>query len=197
MAAQMEERTVEVNLPTLTEDANHRLTVALRDVIGADTVSVPADRPRPSQGDRPRASVLQRMTTLKAIALGLIAVTLGVAFVIFTALSHDWLLTGIAFVVLLGSLMVVTTAIIELASVEEYPDPGIVALLAEQGISDPEIRFSEIVMEFTPEVGDHEERHTSVNDDPARALAEQRGALTPTSGPTESGADTASDSEDA
>jgi hypothetical protein len=197
MAAELEERAVEVNLPTLNADANHRLTVALRDVIGADKVSVPADRPRPSQGDRPHTSLFQRMTTLKAIGLGLVAVTVGVGFVIFTALSHDWVLTGVAFVVLLGSLVVVTTAIIELASVEEYPDPGIVALLAEQGISDPEIRFSEIVMEFTPEVGDHEERHTSVNDDPARALAEQQGALTATSGPTDSGADTASESEDA
>ncbi|HTU31350.1 MAG TPA: hypothetical protein VMF07_18300 [Solirubrobacteraceae bacterium] len=197
MAAELEERTVEVNLPTLTADANHRLTVALRDVIGADRVSVPADRPRPSQGDRPHTSQMRRMTTVKAIGLGLVAVVIGVAFVIFTALSHDWLLTGIAFVVLLGSLTVVTMAIIELASVQEYPDPGIVALLAEQGISDPEVRFSEIVMEFTPEVGEHEERHTPVTDDAARALAEQQGALTPTSGPSASGADTTPDSEDA
>jgi hypothetical protein len=197
MAAQLEERAVEVNLPTLSADANHRLTEALRDVIGADTVRVPADRPHPSQGERPRATLMQRMTTWKAIGMGLIAVTLGVAFIIFTALSHDWLLTGLAFVVLLVSLLVVTTAIIELASVPEYPDPGIVALLAEEGISDPEVRFSEMVMEFTPEVGDHEERHTAVHDDPARAIAEQQGALTATSGPTESGANTASDADEA
>jgi hypothetical protein len=161
MAAQLEERAVEVNLPTLTADANHRLTVALRDVIGADTVSVPADRPRPSQGDRPHSSLLKRMTTLKVIGFGLVAVAIGVGFVIFTALSHDWVLTGVAFVVLLGSLTVVTTSIIELASVEEYPDPGIVALLSEQGISDPEVRFSEMVSEFSPETDDHQDRQTA------------------------------------
>jgi hypothetical protein len=160
MAAQSEERAVEANLPTLTADANHRLTAALRDVIGADTVSVPADRPRPSQGDRPHTSPLQRMTTVKAIGLGLVAVVVGVAFVVVTALSHDWVLTGVAFVVLLGSLLVVTTAIIELASVAEYPDPGIVALLAEQGISDPEVRFSEMVKEFSPETSGNEEQQT-------------------------------------
>ncbi len=54
MAAQLEERAVEVELPTLTADANHRLTVALREIIGADSVRVPADRPRPSHGERPR-----------------------------------------------------------------------------------------------------------------------------------------------
>jgi hypothetical protein len=196
MAAELEERAVEVNLPTLSADANHRLTEALRDVIGADTVKVPADRPRPSQGDRPRVSLLKRMTTVKAIAIGLVAVTIGVALVVWTALSGHWILTALAFVVLLGSLLVVTTAIIELASVPEYPDPGIVALLSEEGVHDPEVRFSEIVMEFTPETGDHEERYTSVQDDPARALAEQQGALTPTSGPSESGAGTDSGSED-
>jgi hypothetical protein len=190
MADQEEERTVEVDLPTLSADANHRLTEALRDTIGADTVRVPADRPHPSRGERPHRNPLERMTTVKAISVGLLSVAVCVGLIIATALSSDWLLTALAFVALLITLCLVTVSIIALSSVPEYPDSGLVALLAEEGISDPEVRFSEIVMEFTPEVGDHEERHTDVQDDPARAIAEQQGALTATGGPSASGADT-------
>ncbi len=152
MAAQLEERKVEVNLPDLTPEINQRLTDELREIIGTDTVSVPADRPHPSQGERPHAAnPLQRMTTVKAMTLGLISVAAGVALIVLTALSGDWLLTALAFVVLLVTLTAVTTAILYLSSVAEYPDAGLVALLAEHGVSDPEVRFSEIVMEFTPE----------------------------------------------
>jgi hypothetical protein len=193
MADELEERTVEVDLPTLSADANRRLTEALRDTIGADTVRVPADRPHPSHGERPRGNPLERMTTLKAISLGLVSVTVCVALIIVTALGSEWILTALAFVALLITLVLVTASIIALSSVPEYPDPGLVALLAEQGIPDPEVRFSEIVMEFTPETGDDEERHTDVMDDPARAIAEQQSALTASSGPTRSGADTDED----
>jgi hypothetical protein len=189
MAGELEERKVEVNLPDLTPEINQRLTQALRDAIGAETVEVPANRPRPSQGERPRGGLLKRMTTVKAMTIGLCAVAAGIALIILTALGGHWILTALAFVVLLVALTLVTGSIIALSSVPEYPDPNLVALLSEHGVSDPEVRFSEIVMEFTPETGDHEERPTDVQDDPARAIAEQQGALTATSGPTESGAE--------
>jgi len=193
MADELEERTVEVNLPTLSADANQRLTQALREVIGADRVQVPSDRPRPSQGDRPKRGPLDRMTTVKAIVLGVLAVAACLALIILTWAGGHWVVTGLAFLVLLAALALVTYSIIALSSVPEYPDPGLVALLAEEGIHDPEVRFSEIVMEFTPETGDDEERPTDVQDDPARAIAEQQGALTASSGPTRSGADTKDD----
>jgi hypothetical protein len=193
MAAQLEERAVEVELPTLSADANQRLTEALREIIGADKVRVPADRPHPSHGDRPHRNQMQRMTTLKAVSMGLVSVGICVALVIVTALGHHWVLTGLAFAALLAALALVTWSIIALSSVPEHPDAGLVALLAEEGISDAELRFSEIVMEFTPETGGDEERPTDVLDDPARATREQHEALTATGAPSASGADTASD----
>jgi hypothetical protein len=196
MAVELEERKVEVNLPDLTPEINLRLTHELREVIGADTVSVPADRPHPSRGERPKGNPLQRMTTVKAITLGMASVAAGVALVIVAALGGHWILTALAFVVLLLSLTVVTASIIALSSVPEYPDAGLVALLAENGVSDAEVRFSEIVMEFTPETGDDEERSADVLDDPARATREQHEALTATGAPSSSGAGTDSDSED-
>ena len=195
MADQLEERAVEVDLPTLSADANQRLTEALRDIIGANTVRVPADRPHPSHGERPRGNLLARMTTVKAITVGFLSVAVCVALIIATALSSEWVLTALAFIALLTTLTLVTASIIALSSVPEYPDPSLVALLAEEGIADPEVRFSEIVMEFTPETGDDEERSADVLDDPARAIAEQKEALTASSGPTRSGADTASNDE--
>jgi len=193
MATQLEERAVEVDLPTLSADANQRLTEALREIIGADTVRVPADRPHPSHGDRPHRNQMQRMTTLKAVSLGFVSVAICVALIIVTALGHLWGLTGLAFAALLATLVLVTWSIIALSSVPEHPDPGLVALLEELGIADAEVRFSEIVMEFAPETGDDEERPTDVLDDPARATREQHEALTATGHPTESGAHTASD----
>ncbi len=183
-AGVLEERTVEVNDPKLSEGANERLTAAVREVIGADRVLVPADRPRVSQGERPRASFQQRMTSFKAMVIGTIAVAIGVAFVILTALDKSWLLTAIAFIVLSVSLASVTMTIIGLASTPEYPDPGLVAYLSEQGVMDPEVRFSELVAEFTPAPEDDEHRSTAVEDDPARAAAEQRDAMTPSGGPS-------------
>ena len=180
---------MEVNLPTLSADANHRLTEELRAVIGADTVRVPADRARPSQGERPKAGPMDKMTNWTVITVGLVAVGVCVGLIILTALGGHWILTALAFVVLLVSLFLVTMSIIALASVTEYPDPGLVALLSEQGMLDPEIRFSEIVKEFIPDVEEGEERPTDVLDDPAQAIAEQQGALTGTGHPTSSGAE--------
>lgn len=197
MATQLEERVVEVDLPTVSADANQRLTEALREIIGADTVRVPADRPHPSHGERPHRNPMQRMTTLKAVSLGFVSVAICVALVIVTALGHLWGLTALAVAALLTTLFLVTWSIIALSSIPEFPDAGLVALLEEEGMSDPEVRFSEIVMEFTPETGDDEERPTDVLDDPARAIREQHEALTATGHPTASGADTASDDEDA
>lgn len=186
MAGQLEERNVEVNLPMVSAHVNQRLTEEVHEIIGATRVTVPADRAHPSQGERPRGSAMQRMTSWKAASVGMVAVAVCIGLIVVTALGGNWILTAAAVVVLMLSLLVVTNSIIALASTTEYPDPSLLALLAEQGISDAESRFSEIVMEFTPETGDDEERPTDVRDDPARAIAEQHEALTATSGPTES-----------
>jgi hypothetical protein len=197
MATELEERAVEVDLPTLSAAANHRLTEALQEIIGADTVRVPSDRPHPSHGERPRGNLMQRMTTLKAVSLGFVSVGICVALIIVTALGNLWGLTALAFAALLATLVLVTWSIIALSSVPEHPDPGLVALLEELGMADAEVRFSEIVMEFAPEAGGDEERPTDVLDDPARATREQHEALTATGHPTASGAGTTSGDEDA
>lgn len=181
-AAQLEERTVEVNDPKLSADANRRLTEAVREVVGSDRVRVPVDRPRVSQGERPRVGLQQRVTSAGAMVIGTIAVAIGVGFIILTALNKSWYLTAVAFVVLAVALASVTMTIIGLASTTEYPDPSLVAYLSEQGVLNPEVRFSEFVREFTPATDDDEHRSTDVEDDPAQAAAEQQDAVTPSGG---------------
>jgi hypothetical protein len=182
MAAPLEERVVEVNDPKLPADVNHRLTAAVREVIGTDRVMVPADRPRISQGERPRVSPLQRITSTKMMSIGMIAVAVCVGLIIATTGNH-WYLLIIAFLVLAVALTTVTLSILGLASIEEFPDPGLAAFLSESGVHDPEVRFSELVREFTP-VADSEHRSTAVEDDPAQARAQQREAMTPSGGPS-------------
>jgi hypothetical protein len=178
-----EERIVEVNDPELSASANHRLTEAVREVVGTDRVRVPADRPRYSQGERPHTSPLSRITSTKMMIIGLVAVGVCVGLVIVATTGNHWWLTGVAFVVLAIALAAVTFSIVGLASTAEFPDPGLAALLSEEGVRDPEIRFSALVREFTP-VDDDEHRDTAVEDDPAQATAEQRGSMTPSGGPS-------------
>ena len=182
-AGRLEQRTVEVNDPKLSADANRRLTEAVREVVGSDHVLVPADRPHVSQGERSRATLQQRMTSTMAMGIGAIAVAVCVGLVIVTALSGNWFLTAVTFVVLAIALAAVTMSIMGLASTTEYPDPGLAALLSEQGMRDPEVHFSALVQEFTP-AADDEHRSTSVEDDPALAAAEQESAVTPSGGPS-------------
>ena len=182
MTAELEERVVEVNDPKLSPDANQRLTEAVREVVGTDRVSVPADRPRVSQGERAQVSPLARVTSTRMMVLGMVAVGVCVGLVIATTGDH-WFLTGIAFVVLALALTAVTSSIIGLASTQEFPDPSLAALLSEEGVRDPDVRFSELVGEFTP-VADDQQRETPVEEDPSQARAEQGEAITPSGGPS-------------
>jgi hypothetical protein len=174
---------VEVNDPKLSADANRRLTEAVREVIGADRVLVPADRPHVSLGERSQLSFLKDMSAFKAATIGLLAVTIGVGLVILTRAGDQWWLLAIAIALLAVILGWMTMTIMNLVSTTEYPDSFLVALLNEQGMRDPEGRFTEMVHEFMPvKSSDGQHRTTAVEDDPAQALAEQRDSITPGGG---------------
>jgi hypothetical protein len=47
----LERREVRVDAPELSPHTNERLTAEVREVVGDDHVTVPADRPQPSRGE--------------------------------------------------------------------------------------------------------------------------------------------------
>lgn len=178
----LEERKVEVNDPSLSPEANALMTRAVREIVGTDSMQVPADRPRPSQGERPRGNPFDRVTATMAMALGIVAVGACIGLIV-SMTDHRWWTTGVAFLVLVIALAAVTLTIVGLASTTAYADPNTAAALSELGVSNFEPRLSEIVREFTPVESDTgEDRTISVEDHPAAAEAEQQDAVTPSGG---------------
>jgi hypothetical protein len=80
---------------------------------------------------------------------------------------------------------VVVRTVLSMTSNRERPSATTVAALEEEGVTNPEAHFSELVKEFTPDDGSQGGRRTSgVEDDHLRAAAEQEGANTPSGGPS-------------
>jgi hypothetical protein len=193
--APLEEREVRAEDPELSEATNARLTTELRETIGADRVRVPADRPRASRGERPSQGqgVGGYLGMHRFVLLRNAAILLTFAAIVALASGDWWILPLAAGIHALGTMTVVLTAI-RMTTISEHPAPEVAAALAEEGVSSPDERFSEMVDEFRPapahgtgEVvsGGYNDRTVEAGSDPARAGAEQSTAWTATSGPTQ------------
>ena len=180
----LEERTVEVDDPALSANTNRRLTEQVREVVGADHVRVPADRPHPSHGESVHPGLRARLTANRwAFGMG---VAIGVVVGVIVALvTSSWWLLPVAVVVLGLATFVVVEMILGLTDHSERPDPSTIALMEDDGVHAPEERFSEMVGEFErTDSAPEGQRTAAVEDDPARAAAEQQSAGTPTGGPS-------------
>jgi hypothetical protein len=188
---ELEQRAVEVHEPGLSASTNAQLTDELREVVGAEEVEVPIDRPHPSSGDQ-----IEHRRTLPlpfplpnnfVVAQGGLALVVIGAIVALAVVTHQWWTLALAFLVLGAMTYVVIAMIIKMTSNPERPEPTTVAAMEQEGVDDPEQLFSDLVGEFTPEPedGGGSGRTTDVVDDPAAAAAEQRDATTPSGGPSE------------
>lgn len=191
-----EEREVSAADPALSAATNARVTEELRDVVGADRVRVPAERPRASRGEQPHPRhpiaylTAQRLDVLRGFA---IVLTFGAIVALIT--RTWWLLPVAAGVHALGT-MTVVMSVLRLTTVTERPSPEVGAAMAEEGVSSPDERFSRMVDEFAPASDrgtgtvlspGHNERTVSAGADPLRAAAEQSSAMTPTAEPSRPG----------
>jgi hypothetical protein len=189
-----EEREVRAEDPDLSPETNQRLTEELRDVVGAERVRVPADRPHATRGEHPHqqgfAAYLNqhRFQLIRATA---IVLTFGA--IISLATGIWWLLPLAASVHALGTMTVVMT-IVRMTTVSEHVSPEVAAALSEEGVRNPDEHFSRMVEEFRErdEAGATEvispgfnERTADAQFDTAQAAGEQSGAMTPTSQPSE------------
>lgn len=92
--------------------------------------------------------------------------------------------------------MTVGLTVIRLTTTSEHPSPTVAAAMAEEGVHNPDERFSRMVEEFRsePERGASEmispgfnERSAPADTETADAAAEQSSAMTPTSQPSQPG----------
>jgi hypothetical protein len=187
-----QQRDVTVAEPQLSDRTNQHLTDEVRAVIGAERVAVPPDRAHVSRGEPPETDTAGRGRL--AAALGpknLIVVMIGASFVVIAAiialLIGDWWILPLAVIVLGAATGAIVAIVFRMTNVRERPSPSTAAALEEEGVSDPERHFSELVAEFTPETAADREnrRDTDADENPARAAAEQQSAITPSGGPTE------------
>jgi hypothetical protein len=130
------------------------------------------------------------------------AIVLTFGAIVALASGKWWILPLAAGIHALGTMTVILTAL-RMTTISEHPAPEVHAAMAEEGVSSPDERFSEMVEEFRPEpdggvgdvlAADGGDRTAEAEVDPARAAAEQSTAWTPTAGPSQAvGGDTAPD----
>jgi hypothetical protein len=188
-----EEREVRSDNPDLSPEANRLLTEELREAVGSDRVRVPAGSPQPgADRERPRSTLT---TTLASNRL-IVAVTFFAAVVVGVAVSLAtgswWAVVAAVGVHALGTVVVATVAI-QLTTETEHASPEVAARLEEEGVADPDRVLSDLVEDFSPaptrsQTADvvstgANERTVRPEEEPARATAEQRTAMTPSSGP--------------
>jgi hypothetical protein len=146
-------RAVRSDDPSLSSEANQRLTEELREIIGADAVDVPRGRPDPSHARHARHT---------PIASELIADRLGyaaAALVLIVVLAIVGLATGsvialiAAFAVLLIAITLALWLVLGLTAEREHPSPELAALLEEEGVGDPDRLLTDLVDEFRADGG--------------------------------------------
>jgi hypothetical protein len=183
----VQSREVRVDEPQLSPEANRRLTEQVQAVVEADQVRVPADRPRPSRGERVSSGGTRAVLSTNRPLLVITFIAAVVVGAILTLTTGSWWFLPLAVIVHALGTMVVVGYVIRLTNIHERPEPSTVAMLEEEGVRNPEQHFSDLVDEFTEPTDQHDSgrRTEEAHERPARAAAEQRSAITPTSGPSE------------
>jgi hypothetical protein len=190
------ERDVQVDDPRLTDEANELLTSELRAAVGQDRVRMPADRAA-SAGRVPDAGGPRLGAALASNRLVIVitfAALLIVGVIVALATGSWWAVVAACAAHAAGTLIVITLTL-KLSTQVEHVAPESAARLEDEGVADPDRALSDLVERYT--AGDeargaaevvssgHNRVTAEPSDDPARAGAEQRTALTPAGTPTE------------
>ncbi|HKG39289.1 MAG TPA: hypothetical protein VKB25_09900 [Conexibacter sp.] len=170
--------------PSLSPEANRVLTDELRQVVGRDEVEVPGRRPHVEHehhGGRTGVAVLLAEHRL-VIAMTLLA-ALVVGAIVSLATGSWWFLPLALGFHAFGTIVVLTVAL-AMTTETEHLSPSAAAQLEDEGVSDPDRVFNDLVEEFAPADRRGDERATAAHDDPAQAAAEQRSSVTPSQEPS-------------
>lgn len=152
----------------------------LREVVGDDAVDADAGRSsavRQRRGGRSGLAVTFAANRL-AVSIGLLSALVISGVLVLT--TGSWWLLALLIVVLLLAMTAVVLVALQMTTETEHLSPTAVARLEEEGVADPDAAFSDLVEDHAP--GDEaggSGRETPVDEQPARAAAEQRSAVTP------------------
>lgn len=165
-----ERREVRSSDPSLSPEANRILTEELRQATGKETAEVPAGRPHAERERHAGRSSLAVVLADNRILLGGMLLA-GIVFGLVLALTTGtWWLLPLAVVLDLVGMLGVAVIVLKLTTEVEHVDPSAAVELEQEGVSDPDRVFTELVEEFA------EERPAG---DDAASAAEQRDQGTP------------------
>jgi hypothetical protein len=149
--ARRERREVRAADPSLSPAANRVLTEELREVVGGETVEVPADRPhadRERHGARPGLLVGLRANRL---VLGITFLAALVVGAVVSLATGSWWFLLLALAVHALTTLVVVGLILSMTTQTEHLSPSAAARLEDEGVGDPDAVFSDLVEEFAPQ----------------------------------------------
>ncbi len=175
----------QLNDPSLSPEANRILRGELREAVGDEAVDAAADRPsetRRRHGGRSGLAVIFAANRLAA-SIGLLSAMV-IAAVLLLSTGSWWFLALVVVVLLLAMIAVVLVAL-QMTTETEHLSPTAAARLEAEGVADPDAAFSDLVEDVASgEPGEARGRETPVEEQPARAAAEQRSAVTPSHDPS-------------
>jgi hypothetical protein len=96
----------------------------------------------------------------------------------------SWWLAPVALLAVIFALGWIIRVVLQTTAIREHAAPTTTAALQAEGVANPDQFLTDIVDEFiaTDRTGSGEDRTASTQEDPAQAAAEQKDAMTPTSG---------------
>lgn len=142
-------RTVECADPSLSTEANRRLTEELRAIVGRDRVDLPDGRPdhhADRHGTHSKLIASAIYVRVEIILVGAILAMTALIAVAMTA-SSSWL-TALATVLLLPAVALIARFVFALFDEHEHLDPETAAMLSAEGVGDPDRMFNELVHDF-------------------------------------------------
>jgi hypothetical protein len=154
---QDEPREVRVADPSLSPEANRILTEELRQVVGGDTVRVPAGRKHVERERHGARSGFVVGLASNRLALGIAFLVALVVGAILSLVTDSWWFLLLALGVLALATIAVVLGVVQLTTETEHLSPSAAARLEDEGVGDPDALFSALVEEFTPRTQDDDE----------------------------------------
>ena len=146
-----ERREVRSRDPSLSPAANRALTDELREVVGRETVEVPADRARHERGRHGERPGLLVGLIANRLAIGITFLAALVVGAIVALATGSWWFLLLALAVHALATLLVVALVLRMTTQTEHLSPGAAARLEDEGVGDPDALFSDLVHEFAPQ----------------------------------------------